>query len=194
MRKGQRTKQPNICACGCGQPAPIYYRPSGPRKGHVQRYTEFIPGHGNKDWGRRMKEMPLGARDLHPIGTTRLHCSTPTLVYRQVKTGPARSGWRLEHRVVMERHLGRSLSKHEDVHHKNENTLDNRIENLELLTHSEHSKLHNTLLKWCKKYDGCIQCGTDKKKHYGLGLCTTCYQREFPSRPRKAKSPALYRS
>ena len=44
-------------------------------------------------------------------------------------------GMKAEHRVVMERHLGRQLVKGEMVHHVNGDRWDNRVENLELCAH-----------------------------------------------------------
>ena len=49
-----------------------------------------------------------------------------------------------EHRVVMEQIIGRKLTMHEHVHHKNGDRTDNRPENLELLPVADHHRQHMT--------------------------------------------------
>ena len=54
-----------------------------------------------------------------------------------------KNGYVLEHRFIMCEYLGRILRPDEVVHHKNKIKTDNRIENLEIMTNSEHTRLHN---------------------------------------------------
>lgn len=63
-----------------------------------------------------------------------------------------------EHRIIAGKYLltdecsveidgKKYLSPEYDVHHINQNKLDNRVENLQILTRSEHQKLHHKLRK-----------------------------------------------
>lgn len=49
---------------------------------------------------------------------------------------------RHQHRVVMERHLGRKLKSNEIVHHIDKNKHNNDLKNLMVMTQSEHCALH----------------------------------------------------
>jgi predicted nucleic acid-binding Zn ribbon protein len=57
-------------------------------------------------------------------------------MYR-VKTENTVQTRQLQHRWIMEQHLGRELLKHENIHHINGDRADNRIENLEIWSVSQ---------------------------------------------------------
>jgi len=71
---------------------------------------------------------------------------------------PFRDGRKMiaEHVIVMELSIGRRIRKTEVVHHRNGDRKDNRLVNLQLMTRSEHSKLHGkeTAAKRTRRKDG----------------------------------------
>jgi len=77
-----------------------------------------------------------GGRISRKNGYIYIKChSHPSKVYRNYVA---------EHRLVMEKHIGRYLDPKEVVHHENEIRDDNRIENLKLFKNNrEHMRYHH---------------------------------------------------
>ena len=88
----------------------------------LRRYGDPLAGPGRGSPGKRRGIRNMSGRYVTKAGYVRVHRPG----------GVGRDLWVLEHRLVMEQHLGRPLRSDENVHHKNGDKQNNRLENLEL--------------------------------------------------------------
>lgn len=116
------------CKCGCGGMVQLKRWTLHPSK----TKTEYIRGHqqfGNK----------RGWKTGNLIQNGYVLVNSPNHPNKNAQG----NGYVKRSRLVMEEHLGRYLSRDEHVHHLNEIRDDDRIENLVIMTRSEHIGLHH---------------------------------------------------
>ncbi len=136
------------------------------QKGHSGNQGLKFPVDKFPNYGMRGKKMNIKSRlrmsksgqnkkfsDKHKknLSLSKLKENNPNWKYGKIKyktgyvgilVGNTKTGGKyiLEHRLVMEKHLGRKLDKNEYVHHRNGIKDDNRIENLELILRGKTHK------------------------------------------------------
>ncbi|MEN6464229.1 MAG: HNH endonuclease [Syntrophaceae bacterium] len=86
----------------------------------------------------------LGIKPFDPYHPGKAKHNGYVLIYSPDHPFCNSKGYVPEHRLVMEKHLGRLLTADEVPHHKNGKKGDNRIDNLDLMSKIDHVRLHHT--------------------------------------------------
>lgn len=101
-------------------------------------------------------------RGTHWLGGRTVGKGGYILLWRPDHPRTQNRGYVAEHRLVMEECLGRYLLPGENVHHKNGNRADNRLENLELWNTSQPSGQRiEDKVEWAKQILGLYAPNTD---------------------------------
>lgn len=76
---------------------------------------------------------------MHNGKPVRINDKGYVLVWEPEHPNKSQGGWQFEHRLVVEKLIGRLLTTEEQVDHINQNKMDNRAENLQVLDAKSHS-------------------------------------------------------
>ena len=121
------------CKCGCGMPTPVA-RKTVTRLGHKKgEPVTFVHGHHRRGH--------FGPSSTNWRGGTWRSGEYLKTTCRGHPRADG-SGGVFDHVLVAERALSRYLTPDEIVHHVNRDTMDNRPENLMVMTRKDHTELH----------------------------------------------------
>lgn len=161
-----------LCECGCGKPTKLASKTRSNRGWIKDQPLRFLNGHNNvhedKPNSKITKECTVCNKsyEVFPSRSESVVCSNKcgrvitaeklsaneghirktSKGYLQIKVSDHpycdSKGYVMYHRYLMELHLGHFITPEFDVHHKDENTTNNDLDNLEVMTRSDHMRYH----------------------------------------------------
>lgn len=111
----EKKKEIINCGCGCKEKLNKY--------DSRNRIRLFIAGHNSRQSG-------------NPNWNGGIY------INRGYITENVSKNYKRQHRRIVEEFIGRALKPEEHIHHKNGDKMDNRIDNLQIVSNSEHGKIH----------------------------------------------------
>lgn len=157
------------CICeepGCGKPT----MRKGLCRKHSWRARKDRNGPGTGAHQERGDGYIINAEGYRSVCVARLYPQALETSWGDCKYAKARYKWALEHRLVMELHLGRALGKREIVHHKDGHRQNNTLGNLELTRVGEHIPGHVVSLEEAILF-------LEQHVHYGMSGDEVLYDR-----------------
>lgn len=170
------------CRCGCGEDIPI--RSTG------KSLQKFISGHNGKGKNNYYYGSDLSGEKCPAWKGGR--CKNGygyILIWKPDHPFATKDGYVKEHRLIYEDHYKCCILPWGVLHHINRIKDDNRIENLELISNSKHSKIHHPKKDMSDRI--CSKCNNNtyvNKSGYYLWygneitgyICHKCYQNNKP--------------